>query len=589
MYDLKITGGTIVDGTGADRFVGDVAVKDGVIVAVSQSGRSTATPPRPSTPPGMLVTPGFVDVHTHYDGQATWDPMLEPSSGHGVTTIVAGNCGVGFAPVRPGAEEWLIEPDGGRRGHPRHRAHRGHGLELGDVPRVPRRARPPHVRDRHRRAGVARRGARVRDGGARRRQRARRPRRDRGDGARSCRRPSKPARSASPRRARSGHRAMDGRPVPGTFAAEDELFALGRAMADGGRAVFELAPMGAARRGPRRAQERDRLDVPALRRDRHAGVVRAAAGRRRARPVARADGRVAPRHRRRRAGVPAGRGAPVRHAARLPDAATRSAGRPDVPQAAPTALVARRARSPSWPSPTCAPQILAEDDVAARSHRAVRRVSAAHAGRRSTASTRSATRPTTSPPPSAPSRRWPRPTASTRWRMLYDVMLEHDAQHLLMLPFFNYADAQPRRDPRDAAAPGGRVGSVRRRRALRPHLRRVDPHVHAHALGARPRTAASTLPLEYVVKKQTTDTAALFGLGDRGALDGRQEGRPQRDRLRPASPCTCRAWPTTCPPAARVSCRRPSGYVATIVSGEVTRRNGVDTGARPGALIRSAR
>ena len=107
MYDLKITGGTIVDGTGADRFQGDVAVKDGVIVAVSHGpldGEAAET----IDATGMLVTPGFVDVHTHYDGQATWDPILEPSSGHGVTTIVAGNCGVGFAPVRPGAEQWLI-------------------------------------------------------------------------------------------------------------------------------------------------------------------------------------------------------------------------------------------------------------------------------------------------------------------------------------------------------------------------------------------------------------------------------------------------------------------------------------------------
>ena len=96
MYDLKIVGGTVVDGTGADRFVGDIGMKDGVIVAVARGGRSRPRRPRPSTPPGMLVTPGFVDIHTHYDGQATWDPVLEPSSGHGVTTIVAGNCGVGL-------------------------------------------------------------------------------------------------------------------------------------------------------------------------------------------------------------------------------------------------------------------------------------------------------------------------------------------------------------------------------------------------------------------------------------------------------------------------------------------------------------
>src|SRR6059036_2107464 len=108
MYDLKITGGTIVDGTGADRFVGDVAVKDGVIVEVA-SGVLDGDAAETIDARGLLVTPGFVDIHTHYDGQATWDPVLEPSASHGVTTVVAGNCGVGFAPVHPGDESMLIE------------------------------------------------------------------------------------------------------------------------------------------------------------------------------------------------------------------------------------------------------------------------------------------------------------------------------------------------------------------------------------------------------------------------------------------------------------------------------------------------
>src|SRR5690242_141593 len=107
MYDLKITGATIVDGTGADRFDGDIGVKDGVIVEVAR-GSLDGDASETIDARGLLVTPGFVDVHTHYDGQATWDPLLEPSSGHGVTTIVAGNCGVGFAPVHRGDEAWLI-------------------------------------------------------------------------------------------------------------------------------------------------------------------------------------------------------------------------------------------------------------------------------------------------------------------------------------------------------------------------------------------------------------------------------------------------------------------------------------------------
>ena len=265
MYDLKITGGTIVDGTGADRFVGDVAIKDGVIVAVSQwplDGDAAET----IDATGLLVTPGFVDIHTHYDGQATWDPLLEPSSGHGVTTVVAGNCGVGFAPVRPGARGVADRADGGRRGHPRHRAARGHRLELGDVPRVPRRARRAAT-FAHRRRRAGRRTARcaatsMGERGAA--QRAGHARRHRGDGARSCRRPSRPARSASRRRARSRHRAIDGEPVPGTFAAEDELFGIGRAHGGAaGARVFELAPMGAAGEDIVAPEQRDRLDAPA--------------------------------------------------------------------------------------------------------------------------------------------------------------------------------------------------------------------------------------------------------------------------------------------------------------------------------------
>ena len=107
MFDLKITGGTIVDGTGRARFVGDVAVRDGVIVGVGPSVEGDAAEVVDAT--GRIVTPGFVDIHTHYDGQATWDPVLDPSASHGVTTVVAGNCGVGFAPVHPGQEAWLVE------------------------------------------------------------------------------------------------------------------------------------------------------------------------------------------------------------------------------------------------------------------------------------------------------------------------------------------------------------------------------------------------------------------------------------------------------------------------------------------------
>ena len=111
MHDLLIRNGTIVDGSGEPAFVGDVAVTAGVIASVHAAGgngdRVTAAR-RVVDAEGHLVLPGWVDIHTHYDGQATWDPEMTPSSWHGVTTAVFGNCGVGFAPVAPGNEGYLI-------------------------------------------------------------------------------------------------------------------------------------------------------------------------------------------------------------------------------------------------------------------------------------------------------------------------------------------------------------------------------------------------------------------------------------------------------------------------------------------------
>ncbi|MGE8200666.1 MAG: N-acyl-D-amino-acid deacylase family protein [Variovorax sp.] len=106
MHDLVIRSGTIVDGTGRESFQGDLAVDGGMI---SQVGGKAGSARRELDAAGALVTPGWIDIHTHYDGQATWDPYLSPSTGHGVTTAVMGNCGVGFAPVRPADRAWLIK------------------------------------------------------------------------------------------------------------------------------------------------------------------------------------------------------------------------------------------------------------------------------------------------------------------------------------------------------------------------------------------------------------------------------------------------------------------------------------------------
>lgn len=104
-YDLVIRGGTVIDGTGSDGYPADVAVRDGIVVAV---GENLGAGREEIDASGLLVTPGFVDIHTHYDGQATWENRLIPSSAHGVTTAVIGNCGVGFAPCKPEQRELLV-------------------------------------------------------------------------------------------------------------------------------------------------------------------------------------------------------------------------------------------------------------------------------------------------------------------------------------------------------------------------------------------------------------------------------------------------------------------------------------------------
>src|SRR5712671_6097592 len=104
-YDVVIRGGTVMDGNGGTPFTADIAVRGGKIAAMGKVAGSGADE---IDAKGLSVTPGFVDIHTHYDGQAMWDSHLAPSSWHGVTTVVMGNCGVGFAPVRKDTQDKVV-------------------------------------------------------------------------------------------------------------------------------------------------------------------------------------------------------------------------------------------------------------------------------------------------------------------------------------------------------------------------------------------------------------------------------------------------------------------------------------------------
>lgn len=165
-HDLVIRGGTIVDGTGAPAFKGDIAIDGDRITAV---GTVAGDGREEYDATGLLVTPGFVDIHTHYDAQATWDPWLTPSSQHGVTTVVIGNCGVGFAPVKPEARNELIDLMEAVEDIPGAAMHEGIKWEW-EASRISRCAGQTLLRRRHRHADAPLRAARLCHGRARHRQ-----------------------------------------------------------------------------------------------------------------------------------------------------------------------------------------------------------------------------------------------------------------------------------------------------------------------------------------------------------------------------------------------------------------------------------
>jgi N-acyl-D-aspartate/D-glutamate deacylase len=565
MHDLVIRGGTVVDGTGADAFAADVAIKDGVITAV---GRDVGKAHRVIQADGRLVTPGFVDMHTHYDGQVTWDPYLTPSSWHGVTTVVMGNCGVGFAPARPDEHDWLIGLMEGVEDIPG--AALTEGIKwnwesfpeyldaIGEAPcaidfgtQIPHGALRPYVM-----------GARGCDN----------EEATPDDIAEMARLVGEAIEAGALGFSTSRtllHKTIEGEYMPGTFASRDEIFGIGRVLGRLGKGVFQTA--------------NEHLKVPE-----ELEWMRALADEIR-RPVLFNISQTdwAP---------DLWRGL----AAQLDEAA--AAGTPVFAQVAGRAIGILMsfqvtahpfATHPSWTKldalsweekkvrlrdPAFRAQLLGEsqpEDLGAFETFVT------------TAFNKMfplGDRVNYEPEPNTSVAAIAERTGRRPLEVAWDMLAAHDFEGFLYFPLFNYAD-----------------GNLDLLHELHQHPRTLmglsDGGAHCGAIcdggmptfmlthWTRDRTRGPLLPLEHIVRRQTQETARMFGLLDRGVLkpgyladvnvidyDKLNFGRPRVVRDLPAG--------------GRRLVQRATGYVATVKSGAVIAENGEPTGVLPGGLIR---
>jgi N-acyl-D-aspartate/D-glutamate deacylase len=572
MHDLVIRGGTVVDGTGAPARTADVAVTDGRIAEVGEvDGRGR----REIDADGLLVTPGFVDIHTHYDGQVTWDPLLTPSCWHGVTTVVMGNCGVGFAPVASDRHDWLIGLMEGVEDIPGAALSAGIQWEWESFPeyldtldRLPKAidigTQVPHGAVRG--FVMGERGARNEPATP-----------DDIEAMAAIVREGIAAGALGFSTSRTlAHRAIDGEPVPGTFAAEDELFGIGRVLGDLGTAVFELAPAGAL--GEDLAAPDKEMDW--MRR------LSLAIGR----PVTFAlnQNNNDPEAWRRMLDLAA---AAAADGARV---------RPQVHGRTVSLLLGLQTFHPFNFCPTWASiGLLPWQERAARMRdepelraRLIGEATAfeddpivsgfMHPSRIFVLGDP----PDYEPPPSSSASAIAAATQRSPWETLYDLLLADDGRELLNAPVLNYTygnlDAAREMLMHPTSAFGLGDGGAHAGQTC-------DASTTTFLLSywARDR-GHDRIPLETAVHKLTGATATLFGLGDRGVLAPGMKGDVNLidfDRLQLHRP----ELVSDLPGGASRLIQRSDGYEATINAGEVTMERGEDTGARPGVLLRGVR
>ena len=576
MFDLKIVGGTIVDGSGRPAFVGDVAVKDGRIAAVGPAVTGDATETIDAT--GLLVTPGFVDIHTHYDGQATWDDTLEPSASHGVTTIVAGNCGVGFAPVRPGEETMLIEMMEGVEDIPGTALHEGIQWEWETFPQyldaLERRNFSMDIA-----AYIPHAALRMYVMGAKGATDAPASPEEIAEMARHVREAVQAGAVGVSTSRSLNHKTLDGELVAGTFAHYDELVGLARAVEEAGGGVFEVVPMGETGDTAelvlgeietmcRIAREVD-VEVsvlviqssfaPDIYKKQLAVIeqARAEGARIHAQVAARAGGMLI--------GLASYHAFMRRPTFRALEDRGLSLDELQVELQKPEVKAAILSESDLPPDPHKQYQTLTE-----RMPFMVDRLFPLSDD------------PDYEPEPDQSIGARAKAAGVDPMELLYDFMAGGE---LIMGAFTNYAEQS-----HDALAEMiQHPGTVMGLSDGGAHVRIICDASGPTTLlthWVRDRTRGPKLPLELVVKKQTSDTAAAMGLHDRGIIEvGKKADLNVIDHanLRLHGPRSVDDLPA----GGRRILQDADGYVATIVSGVVTRRHDRDTGKRPGRLIRA--
>jgi N-acyl-D-aspartate/D-glutamate deacylase len=568
MHDLVIRGGTLVDGTGAPRRTGDLAI-DGDRIA--QAGGTAGSGKREIDAAGALVTPGWVDVHTHYDGQVTWDPYLTPSSWHGVTTVVMGNCGVGFAPVKPDRHDWLIGLMEGVEDIP--------GAALAEGIRWEWETFPEYLDALARKPLAIDVGAQVPHGALRVYVMG-----ERGVADDSAATPEDIAGMAGHLRAslRAGalgfstsrtliHRGADGKLVPGTFAGRDEVFGIGRVLGEVGQGVFQMTS--------------NHVDMPAetewmMELARETG-----------RPVlfnlqqidqapdlwkslvARLDAARAE-------GVPLIGSIPGRPAGVL--YGWRASSHPFHFHAAwrETAALPVEQRIARLRDPEVRARLLAEDPpiqddrarFMLRSFDKMYRVDPAA--------------PNYEPAPTEHAAAIAAATGRTPYEVLYDWLMSEDGAGIVYFPIFNYSYNDFSHLYRLLQHPSTMI-SLGDGGAHCGYITDAGLPTFMLTHWTRDRSRGPRLPLEEIVRRQTSHTASVYGLADRGVLRAGMKADVNLidyDRLAFEAPYMAYDLPA----GGKRLLQKARGYLATIVSGRPVFENGQATGALPGALVRGA-